>query len=204
MILFSPPIREIACSVQSVQERPRLKWSTAAHTMLRCIETRVGSRAGSAPRGPRTHQTPLPLVQCSAAQRLGGLAGCYFEHCRSAEHSPRCRPDSTETWRGKPGPNWAALPKSSPHSSRRTWAMRKPCIRVKEKVGRAWQHTVSSQRRWDSGEWECGGKCLSGICISDKVLLGTLYWGHITISLTSTWAVSPAFFPAAHVAPLPS
>lgn len=123
-----------------------MKWSTAASHDVSLHRTKaVESRAGSALRGPRTHQKPLvclPLVQSGSA--AGGLAGCYFEHCRSAEHSPRCRPDSTETWRGKPGPNWAALPRSSPYSLMRTWAMG---------ILASLEKAVERRRLGGSGDW---------------------------------------------------
>lgn len=89
--------------------RPTVGRPTAAHTMLRCIEPKLVAGPVLPPeaREATRRRASAAVFSCSAVQCCSGLAGCYFEHCRSAEHSPRSdltRPRRGEENRVRTGP----------------------------------------------------------------------------------------------------
>lgn len=103
--------------------------------------------------GPRSHQKRLSRPVPWRAI-LGTAIG---KHCH------RCKPDSSETWRGKPGPTGASCPASevSPHSQL--------------------QCGLGPWERRRLGRWECGGHGRPEYAYWTR-----LFSGHITISLTSS------------------
>lgn len=165
---FLPRIRKIACSVlkcPSVNYRPRLtRCLVASHRV-------VAGPVVSPEAREVTRSLPLASVAVPLVQGLG-KPGKLFRALPIGRHSPKCRPDSPETWRGKLGPTWAAIPNSLAHSLGRTWgAMGEPW------KGEGWGSTVRAGlpgSQWDAGpvlqgRWECS----SEYAYYSKVFLGT-------------------------------
>lgn len=121
---------------------------------------------------PRPEKPPEASVVTSWLQGLGKL----FRALPIGKHSPRCRPDSPETWRGKPGPTGGPRPFAKVDLGGTTKLASVP---GKEKVGA--QLELGLQGRWE--------------CRPEYAYCSRLFWGHIIISLTSHWEVSPWFSP---------
>lgn len=141
-----------------------------------------GGRAGSAPRGPRSHEKPLRLllVQCCS-----GLAGCYFEHCRSA---------STALGADLTRPSCRDVARKTGSELGRRAELEHPFADADLRDGKS---SLALERRrlglqggMAVGQWECGGN----VC-PEYAYWTRFYWGHITISMTSTLGGLPCFPP---------
>lgn len=138
--------------------------------MSRCIAP-SGGRAGCTLRGPRSHQKLSLSRLCGCSLWCRALAE-LFRALPIGRHSPKCRPDSPETWRGKPGPTWAAIPNSLAYSLGRTWGRWES--HGKEKVG-AQLPPLGRAPTGQLGRGTCAARrweCSSGICILLKSFSG--------------------------------